>query len=221
MEDIPEQDRENGMRLYSSQMNPNKAEEEILIYNAVAGFHEHTVEKYCNLLGTTLAGVISHEDRIALNYLASRSDVLSDYLGCIGLSGGGNRSALLLATSEKIKSAVIIGLMSTYPGLLDHNVINHTWMLFPHGLARYGDWPDVAACRAPMPLLIQYDNDDELFTLQGMQAAHERISAHYIRMRYPEAYSSQFYPGPHKFDLAMQDAAFIWLKNSLRPGSGE
>jgi dienelactone hydrolase len=174
------------------------------------------VEKYCNLLGTTLAGVVSHEDRIAVNYLVSRPDVNTQRIGCVGLSGGGNRSALLLATSDHIQAAVIVGLMSTYPGLLDHNVVTHTWMFFPNGWGRVGDWPDVAASRAPMPLLVQYDQEDDLFTPEGMQAAHERITAHYQRAGQAQAYTGQFYPGPHKFDLEMQAAAFDWLKKQLR-----
>ena len=125
-------------------------------YNAAAGHHEHWMEKYCTLLGTTLAGVVSYEDRVAVNYLQSRPDVLPERIGCIGLSGGGNRAALLQATCDGIAAAVIVGLMSTYEQLLDHNM-SHTWMFFPHGWARYGDWPDLAASRAPAPLLVQYD----------------------------------------------------------------
>ena len=87
--------------------------------------------------------------------------VIADRVGCIGLSGGGNRAALLTATHDRIAATVIIGLMTTYEGLLDHN-LSHTWMLFPFGWARYGDWPDLAACRAPSPLLVQYDLEDNL-----------------------------------------------------------
>jgi len=188
---------------------------EIAAYNATAGHHEHIVEKYCNILGTTLAGVVSHEDRIALNYLRSRPDVLPAQVGCVGLSGGGNRAALLQATYDQLKACVIVGLMSTYPGLLDHNIATHTWMFFPSAWARYGDWPDLAACRAPSPLLVQYDLDDQLFTLEGMQAADRRLAEHYQSVGHPEAYTAQFYPGPHKFDLEMQQAAFAWLKERL------
>lgn len=184
--------------------------EEIAEYNAAAGHHEHLIEKYCTLLGTTLAGVVSYEDRVAVNYLESRSDVRAGGVGCIGLSGGGNRAALLQATSDPIAAAVIVGLMSTYAQLLDHNV-SHTWMFFPHGWARYGDWPDLAASRAPAPLLVQYDLDDHLFTQEGMRAAHERIAAHYHEVGAPESYTGAFYPGPHKFDQEMQEAAFAWL----------
>jgi len=194
---------------------PGKPIDEITRYNAATAFHEHLVEKYCNLLGTTLAGVVSHEDRIALNYLRSRPEVDPARIGCCGLSGGGNRSALLLATHEGISAAVIVGLMSTYEGLLDHNVVSHTWMFYPHGWSRYGDWADIAASRAPMPLLVQYDTEDDLFTPAGMHAAHERLAAHYASVGQPAAYTGQFYPGPHKFDLEMQEAAFEWLGRQL------
>lgn len=188
----------------------------ILVYNTAAALHEHLVEKYCMLLGTTLSGVISYEDRVATNYLASRVDVCAERIGCLGLSGGGLRSALLQATCERIRAAVIVGLMSTYEHLLDHNVASHTWMLYPSGWARYGDWPDLAACRAPSPLLVQYDLDDSLFTVEGMRAADQRLAQHYRSVGAPENYTGQFYPGPHKFDLEMQQAAFAWLRAHLQ-----
>lgn len=183
-------------------------------YNTASRLHEHLVAKYCNALGTNLAGVVCREDRIALNYLTARPDVDGGRVGCIGLSGGGNRSALLNATHDAIRASVIVGLMSTYEGLLDHNM-SHTWMLFPFHWSRFGDWPDVAACRAPNPLLVQYDLDDALFTVEGMRAADERIAAHYAAAGAREAYSGRFHPGPHRFDLAMQSEAFTWLKAHL------
>ena len=187
---------------------------DIALYNNTAGLHEHTVSKYCNLLGTTLAGMVCYEDRVATNYLRNRGDVVTHRIGCIGLSGGGNRATMLLATHPEIQSAVVVGLMTTYEELLDKD-LSHTWMMFPFNWARHGDWPDVAACRAPMPLLVQYDLDDDLFTVKGMRDADSRIAGHYQRVGRPDAYAGQFYPGPHKFDLDMQSAAFAWLKARL------
>jgi dienelactone hydrolase len=183
-------------------------------YNRTAGQHEHTVSKYCNILGTNMAGVVCHEDRVAANVLLSRADVLQNRIGCIGLSGGGNRAAMLLATHDSIKAAAIVGLMSTYEELLDKD-LSHTWMMFPFNWAHFGDWPDVAACRAPMPLLVQYDMEDDLFTPKGMLDAHERIAMHYRQTGNAGAYSGVFYSGPHKFDLQMQADAFQWLQNQL------
>jgi len=199
----------------SSLLERSDETSEIERYNQTAYFHEHWVSKYCNVLGTSMAGVVAYEDRVALNYLLSRADVDLTHAGCIGLSGGGNRAALLSALHEGVSATVIIGLMTTYEALLDHNM-SHTWMLFPFGWARYGDWSDIAACRAPSPLLVQYDLQDYLFSEQGMHDAHLRLQDHYASVGKPEAYMGQFYPGTHKFDLEMQAAAFDWLKGQLK-----
>jgi dienelactone hydrolase len=214
LEDIPAPVRETAKAIQNANPLPQDLPEEVYFYNLASGQHEHVVEKYCNVLGTSMAGVVAYEDRVALNYLLSRPDVDQSKIACLGLSGGGNRSALLLATHSFIRAAVIVGLMSTYAGMLDHNIQTHTWMLFPHGWSRYGDWSDIAASRAPMPLLVQYDLEDNLFTPEGMHAAHQRIINHYQNTQ-PQAYEGQFYPGPHKFDLEMQSNAFHWLKTQL------
>jgi dienelactone hydrolase len=203
----------NGARA-TVHLQPEDTPPEIALYNRAAADHEHVIEKYCDLLGTTLAGVVSHEDRIAVEVLRAHDGIDPERLGCIGLSGGGNRAALLQATCDHISAAVIVGLMSTYPGLLDHNM-SHTWMFFPSGWSRYGDWPDLAACRAPSPLLVQYNLQDQLFTEEGMRAADGALAAHYAGVGSPGAYVGQFYPGPHKFDLEMQAAAFAWLEEQL------
>ena len=189
--------------------------EAIAAYNAAAGRHEHTVEKYCRVLGTTLSGIISYEDRVAVGYLAGRPDVQSERIGCVGLSGGGLRAGLLQGTCDRIRAAVVIGMMSTYEGLLDHNVVSHTWMLYPGDWSRRGDWPDLVACRAPSPLLVQYDLEDQLFTVEGMRAADRRLAAHYEGAGAADHYAGQFYPGLHKFDVEMQEAAFAWLAAHL------
>jgi dienelactone hydrolase len=182
---------------------------EVERYNSAARGHEHLVAKYCSVLGTTLAGMVAFEDRAAVAYLKGRPDVSA--IGCIGLSGGGCRAALLQATCEDIAASAIVGMMSTHHGLLDRHLYRHTWMFEPPGLAVVADWPDVAAAAAPQPLLVQYNREDPLFSLAGMQAADERIAAQYRAVGRPTGYTSQWYPGPHKFDVEMQQAAFDWL----------
>jgi len=193
---------------------PHAGPEEAAVYNTAAWHHEHLIAKYCTLLGTSLAAVVSAEDRAAAGYLRSRPDVAGP-VGCVGLSGGGCRAALLAATCDGIAAAVVAGMMSSYAALVDHSVIDHTWMLFPPGLGDVADWPDLAACHAPVPLLVQYNRDDELFPLEGQRQADERIAQHYAAVDEPDRYLGRFYDGGHKFDVPMQRDAFGWLRQQL------
>lgn len=212
---IPEETRQIAATFQQWDFQPEYSQKEIVNYNAAAMLSEDLIEKYCALLGTTFAGVVSYEDRVMANYLASREEVDPDRIGCIGLSGGGCRSAMLGATSDRISAAVVVGMMSTFGGLLDHNVVSHTWMFFPHGWPRYGDWTDLAAARAPSPLLVQYNINDELFTEEGMHSADARLAGHFRSVDAEQNYRGEFYPGPHKFDLEMQTSAFRWLHERL------
>jgi hypothetical protein len=77
-------------------------------------------------------------------------------------------------------------------------------------------WPQRdSLCSSTMHFFGEVDSDDDLFSLEGMQAADLRLRDHYDRAGQPGAYEGRFYPGPHKFDLAMQLDAFNWLKQNL------
>lgn len=178
-------------------------------YDVAAGHHEHVLEKYCTLLGTSLAGVVAGEDLAAAAYLRGRPDV--GPVGCVGLSGGGLRAALLGAFDPGIRAVAVAAMVSSYRDLLDRHVAAHTWMLYPPGLSRLCDWPALVAARAPEPLLVLYAARDELFPLPGMRRAHEAITR-----RYPDGgYQGVFFDAPHAFDVAMQEYAFTWLADRL------
>jgi hypothetical protein len=102
-----------------------------------------------------------------------------------------------------------------YEGLLSDCIAPHTWMLFRAGWSAAGDWPDLAATGAPSPLLVQFLLDDALFTVDGMRNADSRIATAYAQTGEQNAYRGEFYPGPHRFDVPMQEAAFVWLQHHL------
>jgi hypothetical protein len=49
-----------------------------------------------------------------------------------------------------------------------------------------------------------------------MHVAHRRLTEQYERAGTPDAYIGKFIPGPHRFDVSMQDRAFIQLGQWLR-----
>jgi hypothetical protein len=89
-------------------------------------------------------------------------------------------------------------------------------MFFPPGLAAIADWPDLAASRAPSPLLIQYNRDDQLFPSRGCNLPTlARVAFHYEQAGQPSRYLGRFYDRPHKFDKEMQKEAFAWLVTAM------
>ena len=184
-------------------------------YNHLAGHHEHLMAKTLLTAGTTWPGVFTFDDRRSVDYLLTRPEVDPNRIGCGGLSGGGLRTIFLAGLDDRIRCAVCVGFMSTFAELLRDCCRRHTWMLYVPRLARYLDLPDLMALRAPLPLMVQYNEGDELYTLKGQRDAHVRIDAIYRKMDAANRYSGRFYPGPHKFDVEMQGDAFAWFDRWL------
>jgi dienelactone hydrolase len=194
-------------------LGQEQASREARMYNGAAFLNEHLVAKYCTVLGTSLAAIVAHEDRCALGHLRGRDDVDASRIACVGLSGGGARAALLRATSDDLDGCVIAGMMCTQAEMLSDCIAPHTWMFFPPGLSLLGDWPDLPGAGAPAPLLVQYLDGDAQFSKRGMKNADARIRAHYAAAGADDAYRAEFYAGPHRFDVEMQESAFDWLWN--------
>ncbi len=189
--------------------------EYIRAYNAFAAEHETILAKSLFTAGTTWPGVFAYEDRRAVDYLLTRPDADPARIGCGGLSGGGLRTVLLAGTDDRIRAACAVGFMSTWEDFLHDRVFTHTWMLYIPHCARYLDFPDILALHGPKPTLVQYDEDDPLYSLQGQRDADRRLSATFAKLGAPERYRGTFYPGPHKFDQPMQKEAFEFFKQSL------
>jgi dienelactone hydrolase len=188
----------------------------IATYNAWAGNHEHELAKSLFSAGTTWPGVFSAEDQRSLDVLCARTDVDASRIGCGGLSGGGLRTVLLAGLDERIKCAVCMGMMTTWRDYLLNKAHTHTWMCYVPLLPQELDYPEMLALRVPLPTLVQNNSEDPLFTLPEMQRADIIMREVYEKAGASDAYACTFYPGPHKFDLPMQDEAFIWFDRWLQ-----
>ncbi len=191
------------------------SEEYIRRYNSLIYKLEHVIAKTFFAAGTTWPGIFTYEDRRSIDYLLTRPEIDPARIGCGGLSGGGLRTIFLAGLDPRIKCAVCIGFMSTFRELLRNHVKCHTWMLYVPHLPRYLDLPDIITLHAPKPLMIQYNLEDQLYTLKGQREADRKIAEVYSKMGCPENYSGRFYKGPHKFDAEMQEDMFKWLQHNL------
>ncbi|MFW0773134.1 acetylesterase [Paenarthrobacter nitroguajacolicus] len=180
-------------------------------YNAAAAAHEETVAKAATLIGTSVAGTVAHDDLAALGILASLPGVNADRLGCLGFSGGGGRAMMLGALSPLIRSYVVTCMMTTLGSLLPAYLDAHSWLLHTPGLAKLGDWPDLAV-RSNAKVLVQYGLADPLFPEKGMRDAHQHLLENM-----PARYTGSFRHERHVFTPAMQDEAASFLAANLQP----
>jgi dienelactone hydrolase len=195
--------------------HPDKPDN-IKAYNKWAGQHEHVMAKSLFSAGLTWPGVFLAEDRIALDILCAREDVDAKRIGCAGLSGGGLRSLYMGALDDRIKCCVPVGFMTTSKDLIMHKSYTHTWMTFTPMLPKELDFAEIVGVRAPLPTLVLNNIEDGLFTLDEMKDADRILNEVYKKAGADESYKCSFHPGPHKFDIRMQQEAFEWFGRWLK-----
>ena len=187
--------------------------ERVTAFNRRAGENEQLVGRTIYAAGFTWPGVMFWDDVRSLDYLASRPEVDPNRLGCVGLSVGGLRSCHLAALDDRIKAAVVVGWMCSFPRQIKSHVrhtIGHTKVV--PGLYQYLDYPDVAALAAPAAMLVINGSKDKLFEPRGVQEAFEKLGACYRKAGVGEKLRTRLYDTPHEFNAEMQQEAWAWLK---------
>lgn len=210
LQDVPEH-----LRRGLTDADPENPEH-IRAYNEWAAEHEHIMAKSLFSAGTTWPGVFFAEDRVALDILCSRPEVDNTRIGCGGLSGGGMRTVFMGGLDERIKCAACVGFMTTWKDFILHKSFTHTWMTYVPLLPNELDFPEILGLRAPLPTFVLNDIDDDLYTLPEMKRADAILKEVYEKAEAPANYKCSFYPGPHKFDRAMQRDAFDWFDKWLK-----
>ena len=153
----------------------NITAERIKEFNARASQNEQLVGRTIYAAGFTWSGVMYWDDIRTVDYLLTRPEVDPKRIGCVGLSMGGLRACHLAALDERVKAAVVVGWMASFPAQLQNhirNTIGHT-KLVP-GLYRYLDYPDVASLALPSALLVINGSKDTLFELDGVNACFDK-----------------------------------------------
>jgi dienelactone hydrolase len=166
--------------------------------------------------GTTWMGIVAHDDRRAVDVLASMPEVDAGRIGCLGLSGGGYRSTYLTGLDPRIRASVISGWMTSLATTWEIPYQVHNALFDAFGAHSSLDHPDIASLAAPScAVLVQNCGQDRLFTKDGMRDAADKIRAVYADLKRPERFRAEVYDVPHQFNAKMQEDAFAWLDKWL------
>ena len=156
-------------------------------YNAAANQRENTVAKWLALRGMNVSGLLAYEDRAAVTVLRTMAECAGQVM-ILGHSGGAARAVAAAVTDCRVNGVVASCLTTSWPQLIRHRSWLHTWQLWLPGMGDICDYSDVVAAARPVPLWVHYGLQDDGFTPQGMQSAHQRITAHYKRVHASDAY---------------------------------
>lgn len=190
--------------------------ERVAAYNQRSGESEGLVGRTIHAAGFTWPGVMLWDDLRTVDYLVTRPEVDPTRIGCVGLSVGGLRACHLAALDTRIKAAVSVCWMASFPAQLKRH-INHTIgnsMVIP-GLYTHLDYPDLAALALPRPLLVISGKQDSLFDQGGIQHSFDILHASYQKAGAPDKLRTHLYDTPHEFNTEMQAEAWAWLQQWL------
>jgi len=184
--------------------------------NQQAGENAELANNTILTAGFTWPGVMLWDDIRTIDYLLTRPEVDKKRIGCLGLSIGGLRAAMLAALDDRIKAAVTVCWMTSFPlQLKNHikNTIGET-VIIP-GLYNYLDYPDIISLAMPSALLIIHGNKDNLFEPSGVLASFDKLSSCYKKAGIADKLTIHTYDAPHEFNAQMQQEVWEWLKKWL------
>lgn len=196
---------------------PGITAERIAAFNSRASANEQLVGRTIYAAGFTWPGVMFWDDIRTVDYLLTRPEVDPERIGCVGLSVGGLRSMHLAALDDRIKAAVVVGWMASFPAQIRRHIrhtIGHTKVV--PGLYRHLDYPDVGSLMIPAALLVINGSKDTLFDLDGVRAAFAKLEACYRKAGVPENLRTRLYDTPHELNGEMQAEAWEWLEQKMK-----
>lgn len=172
---------------------------------------------FCTLLlhGATLAGIHLFDLSKAVDYMASRSDIVDpNCIGVIGHSMGGTLAPLLMLFDERVKVGVSASGLSTWREMIDKQVI-HNYGVYLPGLLPNGDLDDLCAQIAPRPFMMIAGEKDPNFPLEGVRSIERKMREQYIKQGAEQALEVLIHPGGHPFEIEQQDMAWRFLQKWL------
>lgn len=177
----------------------------------------------CNFfnMGMSFAGLIAHEDLRAAEFLSQQPEVDPRRIAAMGLSVGGFRTWQVAALSEHIAAGVSVCWMTThnaqmFPG--SNQVRGQSAYTMAHpGLSHYLDYPDVASIACPKPMMFCCASRDGLFPVQSIEDAFLKMHRIWDSQHAGDRLVTKLYDAPHEYNLDMQQDAFQWLDQILKP----
>ncbi|HEY3856677.1 MAG TPA: alpha/beta hydrolase family protein [Verrucomicrobiae bacterium] len=179
---------------------------------------EMTASKFQLWYGRTLWGMIIRDDLMALDYLASRSEVDPRRIGVMGMSMGATRAWWLMALDERLATGVSICCLTRYQNIVEHQLLKaHGIYYFVPNMLNYFDTEAVVALIAPRPAFFMDGDSDGTSPVDGVHEIEARVRPVYQLYNAQTNFESVVYPNQgHLYTPAMWQQTLTWLDDRLK-----
>jgi dienelactone hydrolase len=184
------------------------------------GAGELTASKFNLWLGRSLWGMMLRDDLLALDYLASRTDVDASRLGVTGISMGATRSWWLMALDERLKAGVAVACLTRYQDLIEAGMMKaHGIYYYVPGMLQHFDTEAVIGLIAPRAALFLTGDQDGGSPVSGIRKLETIVGGIYRLNGVPERFESRIYEGlGHVYTPDMWQRMLAWMDRHVRGG---
>jgi dienelactone hydrolase len=149
------------------------------------------------LLGETMVGWRVWDVLRTLDYIASRPELDSSRVGCMGISGGGTVTLFSAALEPRIRAAMVSGYLNTFRdsiGSLAHCIDNYV-----PGILNWAEMHDIAGLVAPRPLFVESGEKDNIFPVAASRESFLQVREIYSVFQAADRVEQEVFPGEHSF----------------------
>lgn len=149
------------------------------------------------LVGQTMVGWRVWDVMRTIDYIATRSELDSNRVGCMGISGGGTVTVFSTALDPRIRAALVSGYLNTFQdsiGSLAHCIDNYV-----PGILNWAEMHDIAGLAAPRPLFVESGERDNIFPIRASIESFNEVKKIYGVFGVPDAVDQEVFPDEHAF----------------------
>jgi dienelactone hydrolase len=149
------------------------------------------------MVGQTLLGWRVWDVMRSIDYIAGRSELDQNRIGCMGISGGGTVTVFSTALEPRIRAAMVSGYLNTFKdsiGSLAHCSDNYV-----PGILNWAEMHDIAGLIAPRPLFVESGEKDNIFPIKASVASFNEVRKIYGVFGAADRAEQEVFPDEHSF----------------------
>jgi len=149
------------------------------------------------LVGQTMIGWRVWDVMRTIDYIGTRSELDSNRIGCMGISGGGTATLFSTVLEPRIRVALVSGYLNTFRdsvGSLAHCIDNYV-----PGILNWAEMHDLAGLIAPRPLFVESGEKDNIFPIRASIESFTKVREIYRVFGAADRIEQEVFPDEHSF----------------------